>query len=85
MTSYVRLAFCAGLLALTILPSQAQTPPSSAVPPTGAIAARTTARSQADLSRSERQAELQRKAGEAQFKRRDEAMRKSMRSICSGC
>lgn len=85
MARYTGLAVGAGLLALTIAPVQAQAPVAPGVPPAGANAARTAARSQADLSRSERQAEMQRKAGDAQFKRRDDAMRKSMRSICSGC
>jgi hypothetical protein len=85
MTSFVRLACSAGLLAMAAGPGWAQNLSGPAVPPTGAAAAHTAARSQADLSRAERQADQQRKAGEAQFKRRDDAMRKSMRSICSGC
>ena len=55
------------------------------VPPDGAKAAHSVARSENALTRTERQAEQQRLQGEQRFKRRDESMRKSMKSICSGC
>ena len=77
----MRVLLAVGLTFAAASPGHAQQP----AVPQGARAAQTAAKSEANLTSAERQAEDQRRSGEERFKRRDDAMRKSMRSICKGC
>ena len=80
----LRLALAAGLSVLAVMPGSAQNLTAPVRTEAGAKAD-ATGRSTADPSRSDRAVEAQRRRGELQLRRRDDAMRKSMKSICSGC
>lgn len=77
-----RLNLAAAFVLAGIEAAAAQQPP---VPPEGANAANSVAKSESDLTSAERRAADQRRSGEDRFRQRDEQMRRSMKSICKGC